>query len=698
MANAVAVATGHDDFGARLQKLNLPVKPYLMDNVEKLCDRHRDYSVCFCYEYTTMLDRPDYSYKYLQDSPEPEVRTPKSTNGTVTAKKKFTLGDYSKGKIVSTPKSEQKSSEPSPSNANNAPARNGLPPIPPPSTVKLEPKTSTSHTSTPAASKTSKETPTNSARSTKAPVPAKRTADNPVESMKPSPKMSTAEVSRSNKRPRLSSPPPTTHKLPPPPARRHLSPLPSRRSPPPRSRTPPRRSPPRSAPTPPRLVLPPMLSPTLPKIIEDALAAAEEFDDEVSSNKPSRYRETSNGVGRKRSESIKKPSSTSSHPLASPGRTLPKKPQAALTASKTSGKRPFSPTDTKSTMASKYPTPKQESCIVKWRIKKKNDLQLLLKMKPCPTAAYIPPTAKHKATTGTMTASKGKQPANRSPAFKSPVTKREHEAVTPPPKKSSLADKKYELTNGDVITPSLGRDARNGTHSTTNGTTDTSELYTEGERFSAIGKALKHEGEQILKRIEHDHQDNAKELKKALCLLVDSCMCFCLAFSVHDRIRLIEGKTARTGHWSTWPALSGFVSDRAKIRQHDYERELVNTIKWLPPDHNATKEERNQYMGVKNQLRVSHERLKFAWHEGMKYLNVEDMKDKFKLSFGGRTTKWIEPQQPPKTIGKYKQPYQLPFHRYTTPLEAINFGRKFLEEWAEKNGLVYTSRLKELLV
>jgi hypothetical protein len=103
-------------------------------------------------------------------------------------------------------------------------------------------------------------------------------------------------------------------------------------------------------------------------------------------------------------------------------------------------------------------------------------------------------------------------------------------------------------------------------------------------------------------------------------------------------------------------------------------------------------------MGVKNQLRVSHERLKFAWHEGMKYLNVEDMKDKFKLSFGGRTTKWIEPQQPPKTIGKYKQPYQLPFHRYTTPLEAINFGRKFLEEWAEKNGLVYTSRLKELLV
>ena len=171
MANTVALVVDTDEIGMRFQKLNLPPRPLIMDKSSRPCQHHQHTS-CFCYEYTTLLDRPEYTGKYLRESPEPEsaaaVRTPKgATNGTMptttgaTAKKKLKLGQYLAGKTT-TPKPDHRSSDASPSNATNVPVRSSLPPPPPslpppppPPATKTNPSHSkaTSSSNTPATNK-----------------------------------------------------------------------------------------------------------------------------------------------------------------------------------------------------------------------------------------------------------------------------------------------------------------------------------------------------------------------------------------------------------------------------------------------------------------------------------------------------------------------------------------------------------------
>lgn len=88
MAHTAVASTSSDDgedIGARLRKLNLPQRPLIMDKVNRPRQRHcghSDSEKCWCYEYTTMLPRPEYEGKWLPDSPEP-VETPVKvlTNG-----------------------------------------------------------------------------------------------------------------------------------------------------------------------------------------------------------------------------------------------------------------------------------------------------------------------------------------------------------------------------------------------------------------------------------------------------------------------------------------------------------------------------------------------------------------------------------------------------------------------------------------
>lgn len=124
---AIASASSDDgeDIGARLLKLNLPRQPFIMEKIRSgrgtHC-RHTGSERCWCYEYTTMLDRPEYKDKWVPDSPElPEtkilvngssrdgpgrdVRDGGASGGSaaatgmngvakVTEKKKFSLGQY----------------------------------------------------------------------------------------------------------------------------------------------------------------------------------------------------------------------------------------------------------------------------------------------------------------------------------------------------------------------------------------------------------------------------------------------------------------------------------------------------------------------------------------------------------------------------------------------------------------------------
>lgn len=332
------------------------------------------------------------------------------------------------------------------------------------------------------------------------------------------------ELSRPSKRPRLSPPPPSRQpprssrreRSPPPPststsASRQRSPLPSRRSapsPPPLPPPPPPPPPPPRRSATPVLVLPPILSPTLPKVIEDALAAEDNLDDEVMAKPTHDVTPMSVRERGKASQSSKKPPVPSSTPsgrsprsVASPAKTIPKKSSLGAIASKTTGKRPASPSPSSprsriSVTSSKHPpaasttaaTPAHKTCVVKFRFKRRlKDFQSFCKIslnkRPRPSASLEESNggAKPKTATGSLgvpKASTARSPAFKSPALKTPATERE--VLTPPQKKANgiAGGKKPERA---AITPASNRDDRNGVRKVTSYTSN--QLNTDYEKY-----------------------------------------------------------------------------------------------------------------------------------------------------------------------------------------------------------------------
>jgi len=145
----------------------------------------------------------------------------------------------------------------------------------------------------------------------------------------------------------------------------------------------------------------------------------------------------------------------------------------------------------------------------------------------------------------------------------------------------------------------------------------------------------------------------------------------------------------------------------AIVRQHVYDIDLQtfsktslpeNSSKAPTPDSSNPGNDRSAYAAAKTRLIRDNAGLKECWTEGLRYLTYDDMQTKFPMTYGARAREWVEPAvAAPKGVGEYRVPFMLPLHRSTTPLEGINFGRRFLEEWAQENGVRYKSRLGKYL-
>lgn len=144
------------------------------------------------------------------------------------------------------------------------------------------------------------------------------------------------------------------------------------------------------------------------------------------------------------------------------------------------------------------------------------------------------------------------------------------------------------------------------------------------------------------------------------------------------------------------------------VRQHVFDMDVAQfgraslpdaTSKAPTPDSsNSVNNERSRYLGLKSRLVQDSRDLRECWNEGVRYLSFDDISGKFPQTYAARSTKWVDPEtQLPKAVGTYKQAFQLPLHRNSTPLETVNFGRRFIEEWATGNRVQYRSKLYEWL-
>lgn len=273
---------------------------------------------------------------------------------------------------------------------------------------------------------------------------------------------------------------------------------PVREGPPPKKRqrtvTPPplRPPPPPAIATPTLPSLPPLLSPTLPQAIEEALAQEDRdrsrgkrdeghYEGSTALKQRQRADSGASDKGKKPIASGKKlPGSTSStprHTLQSPSKAVGNKtiPKSALggnttpkaVSAKTVGKRPASPKPSGSRVSSKYPTPSESgpSLVVKLKFSRRHikNVASLLRLKPNPKRIrqdedqhLSAPPAKRQKGTESLNSS-----ATRSPAFKSPALKaKERDMITPPKKLNGTAALKRSDSEGRVHTPAKGE--RNG--------------------------------------------------------------------------------------------------------------------------------------------------------------------------------------------------------------------------------------------
>ncbi|RPA99513.1 hypothetical protein L873DRAFT_1683045 [Choiromyces venosus 120613-1] len=718
----VASADDSDDIGARLSKLNLPQKPLIMEKVNNGSDlkqcRHPESDPCFCYEYLTLLDRPDYKDKWLPDSPEPETKLVKvngsasapgsgslpSVNGTTkpfTAAKKFSLGQY-KDRI-----------------AGKTPAKASAP----------------ATTSTP--STTSKSSP------------ARTTVKKPVENHTPERQ---EVVVRSSKEVRGT---PVREGPPPKKRQRTVTPPPLRPPPPPAITTP-------TLPS-----LPPLLSPTLPQAIEEALAQEDRDRDRDRSRakrdegyyqgsttlKP-RQRADSNASdkGKKPVASGKKlpgsASSTPRHTLQSPSKAVGNKtiPKSALggnttpkaVSAKTVSKRPASPRPSGSRLSSKYPTPSESgpSLVVKLKFSRRRikDVASLLRLKPNPKRIrqdedqhLSAPPAKRQKGSESLNSS-----ATRSPAFKSPALKapKERDMITPPKKLNGTATVKRSDSEGRVHTPAKGEKhgGRNGVASgvpkelTPAILAEVHGLRQEHSRFSEFGKQAKYEADRVFKSVDGAAVDRDK-LRYATVVLTDSVLCFMISFSFEQEAKLLERRSPPAEMWKSIIPLCLFLGDKAipypslfglskqleaMIRQHIFDLEIVQyekmvvpgtTSKAPTPDSggNTASDQMKAYQAFKSALTKSSRELKDCWLVGTKELTYDDIQVKFPQTYALRSKKFINPTTVNVKNGRFKQPYQLPLHRNSTMLEAVNFGYNFLLEWVAGEGVKFQSRLTDII-
>ncbi|KAL7267335.1 hypothetical protein RUND412_010083 [Rhizina undulata] len=763
-----------DDIGARLSKLNLPQNPLIMDKIPhkkgKGCE-HGEESTCYCFEYITLLDRPEYKDRWVADSPEPETKLEKGGNGA-------------NGSVPGTPAVNGTSTVNGTSAVNGTLTVNGTPTANGAGKKKAlslgqyknrlagkGPAKSTTPASnnTGARDKKSTGTPPNSQDS------AKSSSHSTAKTLTP-------DEPPPRKRQRTATPPPS---LPPPP--------------PPPTRTTPVRAP---APATPNLPpLPPFLSPTLPPAIEEALVAFENKSrnstkDEDPLDTVKRQRAASNASdksGRKIVPSGKKPPASSSNTpsarsprlaTASPGKTpssknLPKPalgdnttPKAA-TSKPTQKRKSISPGPRAPTTSTKHPPSSSNAAaaasaisgpektrVVKLKFnRRRKDFASLLKFKPNPghnsgnskrsrqdddrDHAPVPAAKRVKApVSDALAVSSGGGSAARSPAFKSPALKtngKDRDMSTPPNKVNglsaghSVALRRTE-SEGHAQTPA-NKDERNGDR--VNGgppgsakkTLDNStQLQVENFRtlhlkFSGLGRDLKYEADGVFKTQATQHTDG-ESFRQAMIIALDSVLCYIVSFVSEESAKSLEGRSPPVEMWRSIVPFAKFVADKAvlyptlhglcklieaTVRQHLLDMDMSIFDKLAPPDtiskaptpdagaNGANDRTTYSYLRTKGLLLRDYKELKDCWSEGYKFLTLDDIQSDYPQTYQRRSKKYIDSASQMPKVGDFRAGFQLPLHRNSSLMEALNVGYFFLNEWASIHGVKYQSKIKSLM-
>ncbi|KAI9852052.1 MAG: hypothetical protein M1838_002021 [Thelocarpon superellum] len=442
--------------------------------------------------------------------------------------------------------------------------------------------------------------------------------------------------------------------------------------------------------------LPPLLSPTLPPVIEEELRLTQSrppAQDHASKNPKS------NGTNTKpqlRKTPLLPPSQDSVSKLSRPSAGPPsaKSEQTKAPEAKANGAKP--------TGAVPKPkaglTPPKMVVVLKYGRGRRKDVQRILIFSPRTNPASVG-GKRPRAPNGEMAA---EPPAKRQKAPETTAAPDIEGAKTPKVGRNEGAG--LALVQGKAFVP-----AETGRAPELEG------WRAEHVKYLELGRKTKHESQEVLRTSSTEGAAVEERDQKLGALLgLESVLCWFLAFAALDEVGRLNRKGGEAANWQSTLPFWRFVEGRCRefpqlhglclqlgavchevIHGLDMERLRKGEL----PDSRAGPELEHEVAAVRREYtQWMHEAakrgrdLRRLWADGQRELAIDDLIDDFpqtwaKRGRGSRTTARPTPADHDAVT------FHLPLMSVSTPWEAVSAATSVLTEWAQREGVVWESRL-----
>ena len=273
--------------------------------------------------------------------------------------------------------------------------------------------------------------------------------------------------------------------------------------------------------------------------------------------------------------------------------------------------------------------------------------------------------------------------------------------------KSSDSDVKTPLGSLRSNTPTAVLEGRPpSSTSSSNGSSqslrseEASALKQESARFQELGRTLKHECKDLMEKSNATEKDK----KESAALAVESILCFMLTFRLLDECNRITYRL--TGDRSSWRSLLPLLGQtRRTTTAYPYifglgcqiEAICRDLIHELDVEHLCSNRSANPRDDLLDNMRQSSR----MWALGLSNLSKESLRNHFGETWNAqaKTPTPVATNSPGKNREKLvakqyrEEGYYLPLGPTSTVMEVIRFGLKVLDEWTEKEGLEWQSRM-----
>ena len=234
-------------------------------------------------------------------------------------------------------------------------------------------------------------------------------------------------------------------------------------------------------------------------------------------------------------------------------------------------------------------------------------------------------------------------------------------------------------------------------------------------RFFTLGRELKHEGSAKLPR------EGETKSPRAVLILIEALMCFMINIAANSQARpnfdpgwrsiilyhiFVFRASRRFLHLHALVVQLGAVC-RQLVQKYDMDRlardplpeDYCNSAPTPGSDGNTktTEDAENykaRYMEFRNELVTNTRELQTAWLDSSRQLPLELLKREYPIAWSRRAKDPLLRLQEKPTPSKIAKDFYLPFDANTTAFEAARFGVAFIEEWADKEGLDWKTRIE----